>query len=109
MTILLRKGLTIATLIFSMAALGLTLPEAKNQGLVGEQTTGYLGIVGQPTSDIEALIKDINARRHSAYENIAKKNNTSVEDVEKLAGQKAMQKTAPGQYVKSDGRWVKVQ
>ena len=108
MATLIRTACLLLTLVFSMSAFTLSLQEAKSQGYVGEQPTGYLGVVDKSTIAIEALIKDINAQRREAYEGIAKKNQTTVEAVEKLAGKKAIQKTPSGQYIKLNGRWQKV-
>ena len=43
-----------------------------------------------------------------AYDAIAKKNGTTLDQVAILAGQKAIEKTPPGSYVKApNGQWVK--
>ncbi|MBR9908948.1 MAG: YdbL family protein [Gammaproteobacteria bacterium] len=108
MTRFFRTGLLFTALLFSMSALSLSLQDAKDQGLVGEQPNGYLGIVGRSSAELEALVADINGKRRDAYESIANKNKTPLEAVEQLAGQKAMQKTTSGNYIKLDGRWQKV-
>ena len=105
-----RVTVLVAGLVFSLCAFALTLDAAKQQGLVGEQPSGYLGVVDKSTPEIEALVRDINQKRRSAYEGIAKRNGTEVEAVEQLAGKKAIEQTAKGQYVKlPSGDWVKVQ
>jgi hypothetical protein len=98
-----------AVLLLACSALtmALDLDSAKSQGLVGEQPNGFLGVV-KATQDAVALAGDINAKRRAAYEAIAKKNGTTLDQVAVLAGQKAIEKTAPGSYVKTpDGQWVK--
>ena len=106
---ILRNGLVIITLLFSLSASALTLQEAKGEGLVGEQPNGYLGIVGNATPEVRALVEDINSKRRNAYQNIANKNNTQLKDVEQLAGQKAIRKTASGNYVQQpSGGWQTV-
>lgn len=105
---ILQTTLILTALLFSLNAFSLELQDAKSRGLVGEQPNGYLGIVGQPNAEVNALVKDINTKRLSAYEEIASKNKTSLEAVEQLAGQKAMQKTASGHYINIDGSWTKV-
>lgn len=87
----------------------ISLEDAKRQGLVGEQPNGYLeAVVPNPPADVRALIADINAKRRRKYEQVAKTNGTSLDVVETLAGKTAIQKTPPGQYVRSaSGRWIK--
>ena len=53
------------------------------------------------------LAADINQKRRAAYERIAKQNGITLEQVARLAGQKAIDKTEAGQYVKTPGgQWV---
>lgn len=105
---LLRPLLITLAFTFVNPAFALSLGEAKQQGLVGEQYNGLLAAVGSANSDVNALIKDINAKRMAAYTRIAAKNGTNVETVKKLAGKKAIEKTPRGQYVKVGGSWKKV-
>ncbi len=95
-----------ASLFISSAALALSLGEAKQKGLVGEQLTGYLGAV-TTTAETTALINDINAKRKNKYKEIAKRNGTSLESVEKLAGKTALEKTSPGQFINLGSGWRK--
>lgn len=92
--------LMLAFAMFATSAWALDLQDAKAQGLVGEQLNGYLGAV-KPSAEVNALVADINARRKAMYQEIAQRNGTSVLAVEKLAGQKAIEKTLPGQYIQS--------
>ena len=48
---------------------------------------------------------DINAKRRQKFEEIAARNNTSLEAVELLAGKKAIEKSTPGSYIKIGGAW----
>ena len=106
---ILRNGLVVITRLCALSAFALTLQEAKGEGLVGEQANGYLGIVGSATPEVRALVEDINGKRRNAYQNIADKNNTQRDAVEQLAGQKAIKKTARGNYVKQpSGEWQTV-
>jgi uncharacterized protein len=110
MTIFSRATVLVAGLVFSLLAFALTLDVAKQQGLVGEQPSGYLGVVGKSTPELEALVRDINQKRRAAYENIASRNGTDISAVEQLAGKKAIEQTPSGYYVKMPaGDWVKVQ
>lgn len=101
--------LLIAGLISLAAALpayAIDLHPAKAQGLVGETTSGYLAAV-KPSAEVNALVGSINSQRKAVYAEIAKRNGTSLQAVEALAGKKAIQKTPGGQYVNTGGGWSK--
>ena len=99
--------LALATLLLSaLPALALDLGEAKAKGLVGETNSGYLGAV-KPSSSVNALVADINAKRKSHYQKIAKQNNISLQAVEARAGLKAIEKTPAGEYVNTGAGWQK--
>jgi len=104
-------SLFIITLSFgwSMQAVAMDLQSAKKTGMVGETRSGYLGIVSSAASaEVKALVADINKKRKSKFQEIAKRNGTSVSAIEKLAGKKAISKTPPGQYIMTpSGKWVK--
>ncbi|GAA5114613.1 YdbL family protein [Alloalcanivorax gelatiniphagus] len=102
----LRYLLLAAALLFSGTVFALDLNQAKSQGLVGEQPNGYLGVV-KATPEAVELVSDINDKRRAAYERIAKQNGITLEQVANLAGQKAIEKTPGGEYVKTPtGQWV---
>jgi len=96
----------LASLFISNVALALSLNDAKQQGLVGEQVTGYLGTV-KATSATTALVNDVNTKRKAKYKEIAKRNGTGLASVEKLAGKKAIEKTPSGQFINLGGGWRK--
>lgn len=96
-----------AGLVLVGPVLAITLEEAKSQGLVGERPSGYLGVV-KATPDAQAVANDINAKRRKAYEDIAQRNGTRVEQVESLAGEKAIANTKPGYMIQSSsGEWIR--
>jgi uncharacterized protein len=104
------RRLFLTLLLFvPLSAWALTLDEAKEGGLVGEDASGYIAAVSdKPTSEVKALVADINARRRAEYERIAAANAINVEDVEKLAGKKAIEKSPSGDYVRLPGEaWRK--
>ena len=110
----LATKLTLFTLIWvaigaANVALALSLDEAKDRGLVGEQPNGYLGIVGSSQApDLQALVSHINQQRREKYQEIAARNKTNLQAVELLAGKTAIGKTQSGHYVKiPSGNWVK--
>jgi len=96
---------TTCLLMIAQPAYSIDLQTAKNQGLVGETTSGYLAAVKSPSPEVSALIESINAKRKQKFKDIAARNNTSLEAVEQLAGKKAIEKSAPGSYVKVGGSW----
>lgn len=92
------------------AALAMDLDSAKAQGLIGEQQSGYVGLVtASPSSDLKNLVNDINARRRDAYKAVAAQTQgASLSDVEKLAAAKLIARTPSGQMVQdASGKWVK--
>ncbi len=97
--------LLVAGLLFSLNAFAMTLQDAKTAGYLGEQHNGYLGLVA-PNGQAKALMLTVNAKRKAFYQKIATKNNISVEQVAKLAAQKAYNATEAGQYIQdSNGQW----
>ncbi len=96
---------TIFLLLITQPAYSIDLQAAKDQGLVGETPSGYLAAVKSPSPEVSALIESINSQRKEKFREIATRNNTSLEAVEQLAGKKAIEKSAPGSYVKVGGSW----
>jgi len=90
-------------------SLALTLQEAKNEGLVGEQRNGYVGLVMESApAEVMALARDVNNQRRELYQQIARQNNLTVEQVAALAFEKAVEATPAGQYLQdTSGAWVK--
>ena len=84
-----------------------TLGSAKNSGLVGETSSGYLEAIKTPDDATRKLIKSINKKRKAEYKKIAQDNGTSLQAVESLAGEKTMRMTAKGNYIKKSGKWIK--
>lgn len=104
-------ALILGCLLFSFTPLlasGITLDQAKQQGLLGERPDGYLGLAKPSASpDTINLIKDINRKRRDVYKGIAEKNGTALSAVEALAGKKAIEKTPSGQIImQHNGNWI---
>ncbi len=90
--------------LVSSNVMALTLDEARTQGRVGETFYGYL-VALKTDAETEKLVTDINAER---YQQLAKQNNVSVDDIAKLAGQKLVERAKPGEYVQGiNGKWVR--
>lgn len=98
-----------ALMLSATVALADPLSDAKSAGQVGELPSGYLGIVvPNPSADIRALVSNINAARKAEYQRIAEKNGQPLNVIERLAGEKVVEKAPPGQFVQTgDGLWVK--
>ena len=98
---------------FSVSAMAMGLEEAKAalnnakaQGLVGETPAGYLAVVSS-AGQAQQIVDAINQARREEYARIAQQHGIPVGKVELVAGQKAVDKTPAGQFVKMDGSWVK--
>ena len=103
------KTLLLACLLLLMPlSFALTLQEAKNEGLVGEQIDGYVGLVVESApAEVIALVRDVNRQRRELYQQIAAQNSISIEQVAALAFEKAVEATLPGQYLQdASGAWV---
>lgn len=96
-----------AGLLFSLNVYAISLQDAKTQGLVGEQINGYLGVVVN-NKEADKLAAEVNAKRRAHYEKIAKKNGISIDDVAKLAAEKAIAAAQKGQFIQTpQGKWLK--
>lgn len=100
--------LTAMTLI-SVQAWAIELNDAKQQGLIGERSDGYLGYVVEPAADeVKVLVKTINGKRKASYHKIAEKNGLTLEQVLPRVGKKTRAKTKSGNYFQdSEGAWIK--
>lgn len=97
------------SLLLPALAWAISLDEAKSKGLVGEEPSGYLGVVqvGAP-GDVTSLVASVNSQRRDKYSEIAKKNGTPLAAVEALAGEKAIQNTSGGNFIRlPNGSWKK--
>jgi hypothetical protein len=91
----------------ALPSAALDLDAARQQGLVGEQSDGYVGAVSaSPSADVKALVAEVNAKRRTAYGEIAKKNGTAPEAVAALSAQKLMERAPAGQWIWDKGRWT---
>ncbi len=87
-------------LLVSAVAFAIDVDSAKRQGLIGERVDGYLGVVVQSAaSEVNALVREINAKRQAEYDRIAKANGITRQAVEMLAGKKTIAKTRPGGWI----------
>lgn len=79
---------------------------ARANGTVGEQTDGYLGIVGEATPALRDMVNDINIKRRAVYTERARSNQATLEAYAVTAGCQAIMRTVPGEkYQAPDGSW----
>jgi len=104
---MIRRLLSIVLACMPLVAFALTLDEARAQGLVGEDWTGYVAAVSaNPSAEVKALMADVNAKRKAVYEQIAKQNSTAhdpvtADDIARVGAPKVFEKAAPGTYIRS--------
>jgi hypothetical protein len=108
-----RLGSLLLALTLSLPAWAMNLNEAmsalggaKADGQLGEQPNGYLGVV-KPGGDADEIARLINQARRGEYQRLAQENGIQLSDVEAIAGQKAIEKTPPGQFIQLNGQWLK--
>lgn len=78
---------------------------ARAAGQIGEQPDGYLGVVGEGTPAIRALVNSINISRKSVYTTSASGGST-IEQFAFVSGCNLIAKTVPGEkYRTPSGVW----
>ncbi len=99
----------VGLLISPISAWALSLDAAKDQGLVGELTSGYLGhVTTNPSSDVTNLIDSINKKRKAAYQKKAKEAGVSLMIMEQSVGKRLIERAEKGHYVSTgQGSWQK--
>ncbi|MEZ6030167.1 MAG: YdbL family protein [Hyphomonadaceae bacterium] len=79
---------------------------ARESGQIGEKTDGFLGIVGAATPALQAMVDDLNIRRHANYNERAQANGVTLIDYATAQGCIRISRTAPGEmYQAPDGGW----
>lgn len=107
---LLRKSLLtlLATFLVAAQAMALDIGNLKDQGVVGEMSTGYVGIViSNPSTEIRSFVQDINNKRRAIYAQEARKANITLAEVEAIAAKRNLEKTQSGHYINMNGSWRK--
>lgn len=107
-TLLISISLALAAFAFAPTASAgdPVIDAAISSGTVGERIDGYLGVVGTADATTVRKVQEINNRRRAVYEQTAKDNNTTVQIVAQLAGEKQIAKLSPGQFYMDDsGVW----
>lgn len=79
---------------------------AREQGRVGEMPDGYLGIVGEATPELRALVSSINIKRKKAYTDGAGADST-IEQFAFVSGCNLILATVAGEkYQTPAGAWM---
>ncbi|MFK4871431.1 YdbL family protein [Novosphingobium sp. ZW T3_23] len=78
---------------------------ARAAGQVGEQKDGYLGVIGSPSAEVRAMVRDINNRRRAIYTEKAAGKST-IEEYAFATACRLISQTQPGEkYQATDGSW----
>ena len=96
------------TALLSTAAFAATIDDYKAKGYIGETSMGMLGVVtSSAPADVKRFVKETNDERLERYKAVAQKNGISLEQTQKLAGQKLIRQSGNGEWVqKPSGEWV---
>ncbi len=79
---------------------------AIDQGVVGEQADGYLGLAKGGNADLKAKVEAINIKRRAAYTDMAAKRGVSVKDAAAATGCQTLKRLGNGQaYQLPGGAW----
>jgi hypothetical protein len=97
-----------ATAIPAVAQRDPAYQSARESGLVGEKTDGYLGFVSSPSPAVKALVDDINIKRKAAYAKEATANGATIEEMAFRNGCRLIgERTVAGEkYQTPTGAWA---
>jgi uncharacterized protein YdbL (DUF1318 family) len=105
---ILTKTILIFLMTFSLSVFASALTAPKSDGIIGERFDGYVGIVKDASPKIKALVKSVNQKRKEKYKEIAIKRQQALVKVEMIAGESAIKKTKPGNFIfLKNGGWKK--
>lgn len=78
-------------------------------GQVGEQSDGYLGLVGSAPASLRAQVDAVNIKRRAYYTEIAARRGAKIEEVAATTACEILaSRVGPGQYYRlADGVWRK--
>ena len=97
-----------ASLALTSMVQALTLDEAQQKGMLGENANGYLELTPRGNAEAKALMEAVNAKRKTKYLDIANQQNTALENIESIAGEKILNKLQAGEFYKdASGNWNK--
>lgn len=84
--------------LVSSNVIALTLNKAKTQKQVSKTFYSYL-VALKTNAKTKKLVTNINAKRKASYQQLAKQNNVSANNIAKLAKQKLVAQAKPKKYV----------
>ena len=97
-----------ALLVASQLSFALTLNEARDKGMLGENASGYVELTPRGDASAQAVMDEVNSKRKAKYQSIAKQQKTGLANIEKIAGEKITGKLPAGQFYKdTSGKWNK--
>ena len=105
----LMKALILSLMLMTHSVFAADLKTAKQEGWIGEQTNGYLGLVkSDAPADVKALVSQVNAERKAHFAQIAAKNGIAEAEAAKVFAREAAERTVPGNFVQNAaGGWVR--
>lgn len=103
------RACLLSLILLMHGAFAADLKTAKEQGWVGEQNNGYLGLVrSDAPADMKALVADVNGQRKTQFTQIAAKNGIAEAEAAKIFAREAAERTLSGNYIQNPaGGWVK--
>ena len=91
---------------FDSAVQASELDAAMRSGAVGETARGYVAVVSGANAAVTRLVNDINAKRRSKYQALAKTPNTPLSQIEGVVGKRLIERAPGGVFVQdSSGAW----
>ena len=95
-------GAGVASAMFQDASASL-----RASGKVGEQSDGYLGVVGSADASLRAQVDAVNIKRRAYYTELAGKRGAKIEEVAAATACEIFaSRVGPGQYYRlADGVW----
>ena len=103
------QALLLSLLLAMHGAYAADLKTAKEQGWIGEQNNGYLGLVkSDAPADVKALVAEVNSQRKTQFTQIAAKNGVTEAEAARIFAREAAERTLSGNYIQNaSGSWVK--
>lgn len=105
----LMKAFALSLVLMVGGAFAADLSTAKAQGLIGEQSDGYLGLVkSDAPPDVKALVAQVNSQRKAHFAQIAAKNGIAEAEAARIFAREAAERTISGNFVQNPaGAWVR--
>lgn len=103
------KACLLSLFLIMHGAFAADLKTSKDQGWIGEQNNGYLGVVkNDAPADVKALVADVNGQRKAQFSQIAAKNGITEAEAAAIFAREAAARTSPGNYIQNPaGAWVR--